>query len=1143
MPNDIYQELVMRLKIVYHRKLLKTLLIGAAWILLGSACVLLAMSLTESLFQLSSEARLGMLILFVLGFLLLALYFIIYPALKNKFNPEVLAGEVGDAFPSLHDRLLNALQLYQGQKENPFAAAELELVGSVAKEIDFGEAIRFDEVKKNASVLLSLVALVSVLFFALPLDLGTALYRVWHYDQDFTPPAPFEINPVSGDVEVTKGDDAGLRFRLTFNQDINLLLGEKPEVRFLSLKLIDPQGFERQTVRIFPDSTGDFTHVIRNQKETVSYYAESPEIGGKTIKSAQHRVIVVDRPRVESFRVTITPPAYSRRPEEALEENFGDASALHGSQITIRAKATKPLKEAQLLIGDSLKIPMAINRNTATVKIQLRESISYGFVLTDTLGIRSEKSPAYQLLAIQDEPPTIEMIDPKDTEAEMPRSYLMPLSLRIRDDYGFKQLVLKYRLAKSELGQAEEKFSGIALPISSGQAETQGLDRMIRYAWDLNKQMVSAGDEIEFYAEVTDNDAVAGFKTARTGLYRLRLPTLDEIFALVNQKEKETVESIEKKVDESERVRKELEEIQNDLRQKRAADWTDRKQLEEAVKKQEALQKSAESLGESMQEMLDKMQSEQLISNETLEKYQQIQSLMSQIDSPELREALKNMEDALQKMDDRQIRQALKDLAFNEDEFKKKLERTLELLKQIQVERKFDELLERLSQMIDKEESLRASAEKEKPSNEQKLKEMEKEQQALMTEQKKFEDQLKDLGKKMSDFPQPEIMPLAEYDKLKEKQKSDQVTEDMKQASQKLGERKPGEAAEKQRQAVKKMQEARKQLSEMKESARRKNNKEILDALKNAARSAIELSMQQESLRGDFQTSGRPSRRTSLEPLQQSVAQDQQEILDGVKLLEEKIAGIGKKSARLQQHLSTDLRRAQQQMADAIMKFQNQQSDAAGEPMTSAMESLNRFADQIAELLSKAMQDQQGGGEGEGESMSEQMQKLSDQQGQLNSETEQMGSRMQADKGVRLAQIAAQQRLIAEQLRQLEKKNQQKGGKGELLGDLDKMVDEMNDVARKLQQQDLSRDVINRQQKILSRMLDATKSLRKEGLEEKREAIAGKNISKKSPQELQLDKEKSRLQDALNRLKEKGFSEDYEKLIRRYFESIESLGM
>ncbi|NTV46662.1 MAG: hypothetical protein HGB11_09140 [Chlorobiales bacterium] len=339
------------------------------------------------------------------------------------------------------------------------------------------------------------------------------------------------------------------------------------------------------------------------------------------------------------------------------------------------------------------------------------------------------------------------------------------------------------------------------------------------------------------------------------------------------------------------------------------------------------------------------------------------------------------------------------------------------------------------------------------------------------------------------------------------------------------------------------MQEARKQLSEMKESARRKNNKEILDALKNAARLALELSMQQESLRGDFQTSGGPSRRTSSEPLQQSVAQDQQEILDGVKLLEEKIAGIGKKSARLQQHLSTDLRQAQQQMADAITKFQNQQSDAAGEPMTSAMESLNRFADQIAELLSKAMQDQQGVGEGEGESMSEQMQKLSDQQGQLNSETEQMGSRMQADKGVRLAQIAAQQRLIAEQLRQLEKKNQQKGGKGDLLGDLDKMADEMNDVARKLQQQDLSRDVINRQQKILSRMLDATKSLRKEGLEEKREAITGKNISKKSPQELQLDKEKSRLQDALNRLKEKGFSEDYEKLIRRYFESIESLGM
>ncbi|NTV47107.1 MAG: DUF4175 domain-containing protein [Chlorobiales bacterium] len=191
------------------------------------------------------------------------------------------------------------------------------------------------------------------------------------------------------------------------------------------------------------------------------------------------------------------------------------------------------------------------------------------------------------------------------------------------------------------------------------------------------------------------------------------------------------------------------------------------------------------------------------------------------------------------------------------------------------------------------------------------------------------------------------------------------------------------------------------------------------------------------------------------------------------------------------------------------------------------------------------MQNEKGEGEGEGESSSEQMQKLSDQQGQINSETEQAGSRMQADRAKRLAQIAAQQRMIAQQLRQLGKKQNQQG-KGDLLGDLDKMADEMQEVARKLEQHNedrVSRDVVARQQKILSRMIDATKSLKQQGFEERRQAVAGKNMSKKSPSELQLDKEKSRLQDALNSLKEKGFSDDYQKLIRRYFESIESLGM
>jgi hypothetical protein len=193
------------------------------------------------------------------------------------------------------------------------------------------------------------------------------------------------------------------------------------------------------------------------------------------------------------------------------------------------------------------------------------------------------------------------------------------------------------------------------------------------------------------------------------------------------------------------------------------------------------------------------------------------------------------------------------------------------------------------------------------------------------------------------------------------------------------------------------------------------------------------------------------------------------------------------------------------------------------------------------------MMGQQGkDGQGEsGDALSELMQGLSDQQSELNSETQaMMQGRSQADRAQRLAQLAAQQRLIQEQLRQLAQRQaqQQREGKGnELMGNLEKLAEEMEEAAKSLEQQELSRELVKRQQQILSRMLQSTKSLQKREFEEQREAKTAKNFVRKSPAEIEAQTGRSKIQDALNRLREKGYSDDYQKLIRRYYDALEKL--
>lgn len=1134
MTHQIYDELRLRLRAVHRKAQLKRALEGASQTTLVALGALLLAASAEWAFRLPSAWRFGLLASALLASAGAAFAFLALPLARRRFNSDEVARDLGKAFPILRDRLLNAMQVFRDSPDNPFAAVELRKVAELSSSLTFGDAVRFEDSRRwfwGAG--LALMASGALLWLS---PLGSALGRVVAFNEDFSPPPPFRIVSLSQDVRVTKGKDAELRFMLVPTDTANVL-----EARRLAVKFLDENGFELQEAKMFRDSSGAFSYKLRSPEKPLRYFAEFSDLS-KPIRSETHRIDIIDRPRVSRFQIAIEPPRYSRLAPQVLEANFGDGSALKGSRVSIAMQASKPLRAAFVVAGDTLALPMTVRGDSAFFDFVLKDDFAYRFELVDTAAVASEKSADYRLRVMPDEPPQIRFVQPAQREVDLPDNLRLPLALLIRDDFGFSSLGLHYRVSRSNSKPIESAFRRIELAMNDAvQTGEGGLERGVFHEWNLLSENIGAGDELEFYAEVRDNDAFSGFKPARTDFYKLRLPTLDELFADVQRQEQDIVSELNKRIDDAKAVQEELERVQNELRQKTRSDWQDRKAIELANQKQKEALERLETIEQALSEMLQKMQDRSLVSDETLEKYQEIRQLLEELKSPELQEAQRQLDEALKQLNERQIRDALKNLEFNEERFKKGLERAKELLERMRLQRQLDEAIKRLDEMIEKQSALQRETQQTNPDNKPKLSELKKEQESLAKEERKLDEQLKNLIEQMENNPKAERMPLQELSNLKERRQNDDLQKDLQEASKHLAESKPQEAQTKQRDAAQKMQAQREQLAELRQEMKRQKKQEILQALQNATQSALELSQRQEAVMEDL----RQKQSSPNGELLREKMTEQNDVKELLKLLQDDVSQIGKKSSELRQSMTAQLQRAEAEMDAAIDMLDQRNAFAAAQRMNNAMALLNEFGNQVSNAIGKLIGQQgapQPGENGDGD----EMESLANRQGGLNQETESLFGERQGlspeERAQRLAQLAAQQRLIQQQLRQLAQKQAEqkaKGEKSDLLGNLEKLAEEMEKAAEQLERQDLSPELKQRQRQILSRMLESTKAIQKREQEERREAKSAKNIFKASPPELSETQTRNPIQDGLNRMKTQGFSDDYERLIRRYYEALE----
>jgi hypothetical protein len=171
------------------------------------------------------------------------------------------------------------------------------------------------------------------------------------------------------------------------------------------------------------------------------------------------------------------------------------------------------------------------------------------------------------------------------------------------------------------------------------------------------------------------------------------------------------------------------------------------------------------------------------------------------------------------------------------------------------------------------------------------------------------------------------------------------------------------------------------------------------------------------------------------------------------------------------------------------------------------------------------------------------MEGLSSQQQGLNQSTAQTlsdmqnGERMQESGQGRIERLAAQQEQIKNGLMDL---SQSMGNQQNVLGRLDDLAKEMEDVSKQMKERHLDQRILQRQEKILSRLLTAQRSLRRQGFEEQRRGRPGVDAANPaSPAEVQTGlSHREELRRGILKGAQDPIPGDFRRIVDEYFKAL-----
>lgn len=904
-------------------------------------------------------------------------------------------------------------------------------------------------VRRGTGLLAALTVVVVVLAVAAP----SRAARAW---VALSTPLRVMVDPVlpplvltPGTVEVLRGSDVAVRLEAPGRAAAQLVWQAAGDVGTSETLTLD-QGVG---VRVF-----------QSVSAAVEYSARTDD--GAT--TATFRIVPVDPLFVSDLTLEVAYPPHTGLSPEEYRGTVPPLRLPVGTRISVDGRASRDLSKAMLLGGEgeeeaALTVTGAqfqgIWRPTASGRF------SWSFLDDDGAAAVVQPEPL-DIVLLPDSAPSVNIPIPgRDTLLAL--SLKQPLILEARDDYGLRRLELvAYRV--TSFGEVHEPM-------------TQGLDlggsraALARPLLDVSEWELLPGDEVRYFARAVDNAPQAQTTVSRE--YVLRMPDASELRRGAQEQLEEMAQKLEDLAAEADRKADETrdmeraaaankgEEQQNPGQPKPGDEmgFEEKEELKKALDGQKELTGQVDSLKAELQALQEAMKEAGQADPELSADLKELQELLQQIASEQLEQRLDELSEGLDQQDLKDANKSLEELAKEQENFRDRLEESLERFRRAAVEQDFRATQSDMDELAMKEQALAdAMKEGDKPElRAQQQEALEKDAAELQSRMDRLEKRLEQLGEEDA---------AREVGKAKEQ--AAEAQKQMQQAGEQAQQQKGQEAGEKADQAADKLEEAAEQLQEAQQQMAQQKAEEALHALEQTADDALALARRQTEL-GEVMEGASQDEVTEMRA-------DEAGLLQGVRNLAQNLMDAADGALSGNQEMTAQIGRAMESLQRTIQAMENRRGPTPS-PAAAAEQAVNDLNQLALMALAGAeqMSGQQGEGQQGGEQTSEQLEQLAQQQGELFNQTGQLTPMQLGEQAMKEAmeQLAKEQQEVAEDLGEMSKDEQ---AQDESLADLEQLAAEAQALAQQMAQGRLTPDVMQRQERLFHRLLDAGRSLQKE---------------------------------------------------------------
>ncbi|WP_207533496.1 DUF4175 family protein [Desertivirga arenae] len=978
-----------------------------------------------------------------------------YYKLGKTLTHEKASEIIGQHFSHIKDKLLNTLQLKKLANENlshkELVEASIDQKIAELKPIPFTTAIKIKDNKRYLKyVLFPLVILVFIGATA-PSILKESTERLIKHNKKFIREAPFKFLILNKDLSVVKGED--------FILSVKIIGQEIPQDIYLE------DG--ANLFKLNKENILNFNYTFRNVQDEKKIVLKAGEF-----KSTSYTIQVKKNPSLLNFDVYLEYPEYINKRNENFS-NSGDLSVPAGTKVSWKFK-TENTSQIRLTSKDQ-KIDLGPqSKDIFIYTFRALESAVFS-VKASAGSILSKEETHYNLNVIPDLSPQIQINERKDSL----NSKVLYFVGQVNDDYGFSKLDFIYKVSdehnKGRIFRRAVSFNKNVLQSN------------FFYAFDVSTIKIKAGDRLEYYFEVFDNDAVNGPKSTRSSLKSLKLPTNAETQKQLEQTAKIVEKKMEQAIKQASAIEREAKRLNQDLFNKKSLSFEEKKQIEQLLDKQRDLQKLVDEIKNDNKKNLYQRQELGDETEQLLEKQKQIENLFENVLDEKTKELLKNIEQLLDQNNKGQTQQELSKMQTDNKVLQKELDRILELYKQLEFDQKLNEVTKKIDKLAEKQQQL-----KEKTQKNDSSKDLQRQQEQLNKEFNEVKTDMKDLERKNE-----------ELDKKNELQNTskeqEQIEENLEESSKNLENKNNKKAAEKQEQAAQQMKQLSQKLSDNQKENELEENQLNLQNLRQILKNLLSASFNQEKIMQTLRST------SSTDPNYLRLTQKQKEIKDDLKGVQDSLFELSKKAPQIESLVNKEIQEINKNIESALNHLSERRTPEANRNQQYAMTAINNLALMLSEVedaLQRMMKNAQQGGKGKQKSLSQ----LRQMQEQLNQNMQKARQQMQqqgiqAAKGFQskgqmseqLARMAREQQMIRQSLQEINR-DLNKDGKGGL-GNLDKLAKEMEQSETDLVNKKIQQETLIRQQEILSKLLNAEKAEREREQDNKRESKQGKEYS------------------------------------------------